>query len=147
MPSAGRCSPRSAVGSSRPTALPCRLAAFGEGLTANRRRWGPSFGEIFAELEKADDAAGGPRGSYRENYSLLSNIAHGSPPNLVHSYAQGVVPIHDDRLVSSLLTLGSMYSLISAATWNEHFGGIDLKDLEELRDRAIALWNQRKPPG
>lgn len=77
------------------------------------------------------------------------NVAHGSPPSLVPGYAHGVVPIHDDRLVSTLLVFSSMYSLVTAMIWNELYQLMDEAELNGLKNRALSLLAQkqaRHPP-
>ncbi|MGH7514082.1 MAG: hypothetical protein ACREOQ_14300 [Gemmatimonadales bacterium] len=122
------------------------LQTYGAGFTPARPRWGPTFADIFADLEEADTAAGTPRSSYRDDYSYLSNIAHGTPPTLVHSYAQPVMPLHDARLVPRLLAIGSMYTLACAMIWNEAYQLIDDARLAALGGRAIMLARTSRAP-
>ncbi|MGH2372433.1 MAG: DUF5677 domain-containing protein [Gemmatimonadales bacterium] len=115
------------------------LATYGNDFGADRKQWGPNFGQIFDALEESDLAAGEPKGSYRDNYAYLSNVAHGSPPSLVHTYAQPVIQLHDDRLVPQMLVFASMYSLATAMVWNDLFQLCDSSLLVKLRDKVLAI--------
>jgi hypothetical protein len=120
------------------------LQKYGAHFTTKSKQWGPRFSEIFQELENSDESAGFPKGPYRENYSFLSNVAHGSPPSLVPGYAYGVVPIHDDRLVSMILLFSATYGLVTAMIWNELFHLMDELELNTLKDQALSLLAQRQ---
>lgn len=82
------------------------LNRYGHLLDPNRIRWGPSFRKLFA--------ATGVSETYDEDYKLLSSIAHGSPPALVHAYAENVVNVHPDDLVPMILLFASRYYLAVA---------------------------------
>jgi hypothetical protein len=95
------------------------LEVYGGHFKPNQRQWGPHFGEIFSELESQDQGEGLPAGAWRKDYRYVSNVAHGSPPSLVHSYGQLIIPVHDDRQVPGILSAGSSYALLCAVVWNE----------------------------
>ena len=130
---------RSAIPADERQAWDAVLQTYGPGFTPAQPRWGPTFADIFAALEESDAAAGAPRGSYRDDYSYLSNVAHGTPPTLVHSYAQPIMPVHDDRLVPRLLAVGSMYTLACAMIWNESYQLIEDARLTTLGTIAMTL--------
>jgi hypothetical protein len=55
----------------------------GGAFTPERKAWGPNFKQMFEYAEQAD--------TYEQDYTHLSNVAHGGPPSLVHHYAQPTV--------------------------------------------------------
>lgn len=93
------------------------LEVYGKHFTPTQRQWGPKFGDIFTELEARYSPL--PVGAWRKDYGYLSNVAHGSPPSLVHSYGQSIVAVHDDSQVPAILVAGSSYALLCAMVWNE----------------------------
>ena len=113
---------------------------YGSHFKPEQRQWGPSFGEIFAELEAKDFGEGKPQVGCRQDYRYLSNVAHGSPPYLVHTYAQrGVVSLHDDRHVPALLLTGASYAVLGTAIWNEAYRLIPDPQLEALAAQIGAI--------
>lgn len=95
------------------------MAVYGAKFKPTQSRWGPLFGDIFAELEARDHNEGLPTGAWRKDYRYLSNVAHGCPPSLVHSYGQPLISVHDDSQVPAILLAGSSYALLCAAVWSE----------------------------
>ena len=112
---------------------------YGGDFTADRKQWGPNFGQIFDAIEKSERDAGGPVGEYRDTYSYLSNVAHGSPPSLVHSYSGGTIQVHDSRLVGQMLIFGTLYVLSTASVWNDIYHIIPTTQFDQLKVRALAL--------
>jgi hypothetical protein len=106
------------------------------------RQWGPHFGEIFSELESRDQL---PAGAWRNDYRYLSNVAHGCPPSLVHSYGQPIIPVHDDRQVPAILVAGSSYALLCAMVWNEVTRLIPDAQLSALAQEITEM--SRRPAG
>lgn len=104
---------------------------FGAEFKPNRKRWGPSLRAMFEYAEH-------PK-TYEQDYSFLSNVAHGAPPSLVHSYSQQTVPLHDDRLVPDLVIRAARYGLAITLVWNDLFGLVSSSDLEALRQRIDAF--------
>lgn len=107
----------------------------GAKFTATRKMWGPTFKQMFEYVEQLD--------TYDEDYSHLSNVAHGGPPSLVHHYAQPVIRLHDDREIGGLLLYGSGYALGTAMIWNDIFHMADEAALVGLRDELLLVRNQR----
>jgi hypothetical protein len=101
-------------------------ATYGRDFKPERKQWGPPFFEMFKYAEQPV--------TYAEDYSLLSNIAHGSPPSLVHEYANPTVEIHSDRLVPLLVNYGSRYALGMALLWDDIFHLLDAAKAKTLLD-------------
>jgi hypothetical protein len=97
-------------------------------LSPKRKRWGPNFKQMFDEIGHPD--------TYRKDYSLLSEIAHGSPDDLIIHYSAPTVHLRPDVHVPTVLNYASRYYLIIAEQWNRIFHGIDDKVLTRLYDSA-----------
>lgn len=105
-------------------------ARYGASFDAKTKKWGPTIAAMFEYAQRRD--------TYDEDYALLSAIAHGGPPSLVHRYSEAVVSVHDDREVSQLLLYGIGYALATMGVWNDMFELIDARALEELTDATVA---------
>jgi hypothetical protein len=108
-------------------------------LPARPIRWGPNFSEMFEAV--------GLKDTYREDYSLLSSIAHGTPPHLVQDYAQPVVPLGPDDFIPMMLVFASRYHLAVADQWNDIFCLIAPTQLEVLVSRAVQFFGGKEPSG
>ena len=84
--------------------------------------------------------------TYEEGYSLLSSIAHGTPPSLVQDYTQPVVTLHSDAFVPMMLVFASRYYLAVVGQWNDIFRLIDPDELEALVGRAAQFFSGEEPP-
>lgn len=125
-----------------PSALRARLPAaerqawealyreYGKAFTASRKSWGPNFRQMFEYAEQVD--------TYQQDYTHLSNIAHGAPPSLVYQYAQPTVALHDDREVGGLLLYASRYALATTMVWNDIFALATPDTLNGLRDLLLG---------
>ena len=85
-------------------------------------------------------------GAWNDDYRYLSNVAHGSPPALVHSYGQPIVPLHDDRQVPAILLAGASYALLCAMVWNEVVRCIPDAELFAIADDIGKLSPRRAGP-
>jgi hypothetical protein len=112
---------------------------YGATFTAERKQWGPTFSQIFDALEESDTEAGHSVGGYRDTYRYLSNVAHGSPPSLVHSYSSATVQIHDGRFVSDMLIFGTLYALATASIWNDIYEVIPQAEFAAVQQAALSL--------
>jgi hypothetical protein len=97
-------------------------------LSPKRKRWGPSFKQMFEEIGHPD--------AYRDDYSLLSEISHGSPDDLIIHYSAPTVHLRPDAHVPTVLNYASRYYLIVAEQWNRLFHTIDDKKLGHLCAQA-----------
>ena len=109
-------------------------AAHSHLLPEKRKSWGPNFKSMFEEI--------GHLTTYEQDYSLLSSIAHGTPPSLVRDYAQGVVALRPDTFVPVVLVFASRYYLASADQWNGVFHLVEPATLTSLIDRASRFYAQ-----
>jgi len=91
----------------------------------------PSFQKMFSEV--------GQLGTYREDYSLLSRIAHGASSDQLIAYGQNPVPVRAPWHIGPLLVFASRYYLGTAVVWNEHFRTFDQARLDQLVLKA-AEW-------
>ncbi len=98
-----------------------------------KKRWGPTFIEMFQDIGRSD--------TYDEDYSLLSNIAHGTPSSLVLDYAEPVVKLHSDVHVPLVLVFASRYSLALARHWNDVFHIIPDGELSGLAGTATRFFD------
>lgn len=102
---------------------------FGAEFKPTRKKWGPSIRDMFLYAEHPE--------TYEQDYSFLSNVAHGAPPSLVHSYSHPTVPLHDDLLVPDLIIRAASYGLAITLAWNDVFGLVKSSELEDLRHRVV----------
>ena len=105
-------------------------------LSKKRKSWGPDFRSMFETI--------GSQSTYEEDYSLLSGIAHGTPPSLVQDYAQPVVGLRSDIFVPVMLVFASRYYLAVVGQWNNLFSLVSLGKLEELVDRASRFFDKEE---
>ncbi len=108
-------------------------------LPAKRKSWGPDFRSMFHEI--------GHVSTYEHDYSLLSSIAHGTPPSLVQDYAQSIVTLRSDTFVDVMLVFATRYYLAVAGQWNESFRLIDSGELVGLVDRAARFFSKEEGSG
>jgi len=97
-------------------------------LSPKRKRWGPGFKDMFEAIGHPD--------TYREDYSLLSEIAHGSPDDLIIHYSSQSVHLRPDAHVPTVLAYASRYYLIVAEQWNKIFHGLDEAMMTQLYEKA-----------
>ena len=105
-------------------------------LPKKRKSWGPDFKSMFQEV--------GSLSTYEEDYSLLSGIAHGTPPSLVQDYAQPVVALRSDIFVPVMLVFASRYYLAVVGQWNNLFSLVSPSKLEELVERASRFFGKEE---
>lgn len=115
-------------------------ADHGRLLSERSRSWGPNVRSMFEEIGQPE--------TYEQDYSLLSRIAHGTPPSLVQDYAQPIVPLRDDTFVPMVLVFASRYYLATAGQWNRLFRLVDEGALASLIERASRFYasNAEGPP-
>jgi hypothetical protein len=87
-----------------------------------------SLWNMFRELGRED--------SYIQDYTFLSGIAYGNPPNLIYDYRHFSVEVRPDRLIPFILRYASRYCLTTTLIWNHLFGVIDDAILDALIQRA-----------
>ena len=100
----------------------------GHHLPKKRRSWGPNFREMFRAI--------GCEATYVQDYTFLSGIAHGSPPNLIYDYRGPTVEVRHGRHVSLILTYATRYFLAIIEQWNLLFGLIDSDQYSHFVSRA-----------
>ena len=75
-----------------------------------RKRWGPTFKEMFEYAERLD--------SYEQDYKLLSGIAHGSAEDQIMLYSRKKVQVRPATYAGLLLVYASRYYMSVAEIWN-----------------------------
>jgi hypothetical protein len=102
-----------------------------ESLAGTPRGAFPSFQKMFVDV--------GQGATYKEDYSLLSRIAHGASSDQLIAYGQSPVPVRAPWHIGTLLVFASRYYLGTAVVWNEHFRALDEAKLDKLVQEA-AQW-------
>lgn len=112
---------------------------YGRYVPANARRWGPTFFDMFVEL--------GQEELYRQDYSFLSGLAHGTSDHQVFQFATMPFRIHRDDHASVLLRYSSRYYLALAYAWNKAFDVLAETDFDEFTERMNRLADGGSPAG
>lgn len=98
----------------------------------------PKFAKRFEKIGKAD--------TYRDDYSLLSSIAHGTSPTLVLSAAVRPVPLVSDQFVPVVLVFACRYYLGTLGLWAVNLRMRGKDSLAPLIDRAMNFFAAPKTP-
>ncbi|HEY5864256.1 MAG TPA: hypothetical protein VI542_01680, partial [Candidatus Tectomicrobia bacterium] len=80
---------------------------------------------------------------YKDDYSLLSSIAHASPSALVHVHASRPVPMRDDTQVSTMLVFAYRYYLAVADLWNRGLHLMPARALNPVIQRSVTFFDNR----
>ena len=99
-------------------------ASVGDTLPAKARRWGPLWKDMFTDVGATD--------LYQEDYTFLSSMAHGSPDDLILLFSHRTIRVHRHGHASTLLKFGTRYLMIVGGMWNNVFGVIPDKEIEQL---------------
>ena len=97
---------------------------YGRYVPANARHWGPTFYDMFTEL--------GQKQLYRQDYSFLSRLAHGTSDHQVFQFATVPIRLHRDDHASILLRYSSRYYLALGFAWNKIFDVLTDTEFDEL---------------
>jgi hypothetical protein len=108
-------------------------ADVGDSLPANAKRWGPRWDRMFAEVGASE--------MYREDYSLLSNMAHGSPDDLVIRFSLTRIRVHRHEHAWVVLWYATKYFVIVAGMWNNAFAVIPDAQVKAVLDR-VHTWKR-----
>jgi hypothetical protein len=104
-------------------------AKYGAEIPAKATRWGPSFAVMFRYAERED--------TYKEDYSLLSRIAHGSPEEFIMQYSAEKVRLRFSLHTPSLIRVASRYYAGTVSVWNRHFGALNDDEMADLMRLAM----------
>lgn len=94
------------------------------------QRWGPNWSDMFKEI--------GAEEMYREDYSFLSSIAHGSPDNQLFTFAGRTIRVHNDQFASVLLIFATRYFLAIVEQWNLRYRLVDQTKFKQWVVRAAT---------
>jgi len=103
-------------------------ATVGASLPASASRWGPRWRDMFADVGALD--------LYEQDYRYLSNMAHGSPDDLVVLFSHQTINIHRHKHASILLTYGARYTVLAGGMWNNIFGIIPDGEMSALIEKT-----------
>lgn len=107
-------------------------ATYGNGIPPKATRWGPTMREMFKYAERED--------TYQEDYSLLSQIAHGLPEEFILYHGIERFPLRSTLHIPGILLFASRYYLGVVDVWNRHFA---LASEAEIKELASLLANDQ----
>ncbi len=93
--------------------------------------WGGSIGDLFTTLGRKD--------TYDQDYSLLSQMTHGTSQGILLDVRGDRIEILSSRMVPEILVFGCRYVLLVAHLWNEHFNLMEMQALSSLMEEALAF--------
>jgi hypothetical protein len=97
-------------------------------LPPGRPRWGPTFKQMF-EYAGLDD-------TYKEDYTFLSTLAHGSSEEQIVLFSLPTIQIRPTHQVGMLLVFASRYYLAVAEIWNRASHAIEPSEFAALAERS-----------
>ena len=95
----------------------------------------PRFNEMFKALEQDQ--------TYKDDYSLLSGIAHASPSSLIQVHARKPVPMRDEVQVSTMIVFSCRYYLAVADLWNRGLHLMPARALRPVIQRSVTFFINR----
>lgn len=104
-------------------------AKYGAGIHPRAKQWGPKVSEMFEYAERRD--------TYDQDYSLLSQVAHGSPEEFILHYSAERFPLRSTLHLPAVMKFASRYYVATADIWNRHFRLISAERLKEITNWVL----------